>query len=224
MTKRFGIALLPLLTFVFLFAGVSGPVWAQNEKTTLITMKDGKPVAALAKSWKKSGAGKYEFQLDPKATIGKKKPLTTDAVKSSLEGRLGSSHGVKVAAKGKAAVEVTFTGEELAFLEAVSTAKIRATKSVELALESSTTQGAIRARATDRAPTPEEVKATVTENKDGMIVVRVLAVGANGEAVKFKTGEKAKIKAASDAKVNDVVYFVPDQLTDGVWTVKAIAK
>lgn len=208
--------------WTFFFALSLSTVATAAEKTTLITLKNGKPTASLAKSWKKTGEGKYEFVLDTKATIGKNKPLTVDAVKSSLEGKLASSHGVAVTPKGKSEVEVAYTGEETAFLDAVAKARIRATKAVELALESTTTQGSIRARAADRAPVKNEFKATVVSNSDGQLAVRIVEVGPADQPVAIKAGDKVQLKAASTAKVNDVVYVVPDTMTDNVWTVKSI--
>ena len=213
-----------LLATALIVSGLAKNAYSQTEKTTLITMKDGKPSASLAKTWKKLSTGKYEFQLDMAATIGKKKPLTVDAVKSSLEGKLGSTNGVAVVAKGKNGVEVTFTGDEAAFLEGVAGAKIRATKGVEIALASTTTQGGIRARATDRQPTAEEVKGTVITNASGVVTVRVLAFGTSGEAVKFKAGDKSRIAFVSDVKPNDVIYFIPGTMVDGVWQAKALVK
>ena len=214
--------MLSIITISVVSFGALG--FAQAEKSTLITLKNGKPVAALAKSWKKTGAGKFEFQLDPAGTIGKKKPLTPEAVKASLEGKLGSAFGVTVTAKGKAGVEVAFTGEDAPFLEAVSTTKIRASKGIELALESSTTQGGIRARANDRPPTAEEVKGTVITNSKGVVTVRVLELGSTVDATKIKVGDKAAVTFASDVKSNDLVFFVPDTEEKGVWKAKALAK
>lgn len=186
---------------------------------TLIELDGGAPKAALAKSWKKVKDGEYTFELDTTAEIKKGVGVTPAAVKSSLESKLGTTHGVKVTPKGASGVDVTFTCKEPDFLEQISKTKIRE-GSVELALESSTSEGGIRAKPGDRPPTAGEVKGTV--------------VGVTGDVVKVMVGESKadKIKGSTVVKVkakgfktNEWIFFQPDAKGAGdVWTIKNVLK
>ncbi len=204
-----------VLTSLFVFAN-----WALAESKTLIEMKDGKPAAGLAKSWKKVGDGKYEFVLDTNAKI-KDTPLTPDIVKKSLEEKMGSSNAVTVTPKGKDTVVVAFSGDENAFLEGVGKARIRAGENVQLALESSVSEGGIRANTADRDPLSGEVKGTVLKVSPKGVDIRVIKASKDGTAAQIKEGSKISISTPTDVKVkkNDTLYFMPEKTENGVWKV-----
>jgi len=205
---------------LFFFAGL-----AFAESKTLIEMKGDKPEAGLAKSWKKVGEGSYEFVLDTSAKI-KDKPLTPDIVKKSLEDKLGSSHSVKVAVKGKDTVVVSYSGSEPEFLSSVSKTRIRGGENVELALDSSVSEGGIRAKTADREPASGEVKGTVLKSSAKAIDILVSKVSKDGVAAKIK--EKSKIKIAPPTgltfKKNDPIFFVPEKEENGMWKTAKVTK
>jgi hypothetical protein len=180
---------------------------------TLIELKDGKPVAGLAKSWKKVKDGEYEFTLDTSVELTGGKALTAGAVKSSLESKLATSHGVKVNAKGSDAVTVTYTCEEPKFLEQMSKTRIRA-QSTEIALESSS-EGGIRARKAGAVLADGEVKGFVSKVEKDHLVIKV------GES-KFndiKKGDSIKVKGAvKGIKKNENVFFKPEAKAGDMWT------
>ena len=209
---------------VFVLASLLAPSLAfAQAASTLISLKDGKPSPGLAKSWKKSGEGKYEFQLDTTAKIGRDATVTPDFVKASLEPKLGKTHGVKVTPKGASAVDVSYTGDEKAFLEGVSKTRIRAAKSVEIAVGSTVSSGGLRANPTDRAPKDDEVKLTVVDVKDGVITGTAVAVGKKVQGVKEL--DTMKFKAGTlTAKANDIIFLVPEKHDGGMWMIKASSK
>jgi hypothetical protein len=184
---------------------------------TLIEMSGGKASAGIAKSWKKVKDGEYEFTLDPAAEIKKGTKVTPAMVKDSLEAKLGSS-GVKVKEKGASAVTVTYTGDEAKFLDAVGKTKIRGGKDVELALESSTSEGGIRAKNANREPNAGEVKAVVQKVQGDMITAKVNAT----KATSVKANETIKIKGTvAGLKKNDNVFFIPEKKDGDHWLPKA---
>lgn len=185
---------------------------------TLIEMDGGKPKAGLAKSWKKVKDGEYQFDLDTSAEIKKGVTLTPAAVKSSLESKLGTTHGVKVSPKGAAGVSVTYTAKEADFLEQVGKTRIRE-GSVELALESSGSEGGIRAKAADRPAGAGEVKATVVGVSGDVLTVKVN----DSKSDKIKSAAVVKVKA-SGFKNNDWIFFQPVSADKGVWTAKNVLK
>ncbi len=180
---------------------------------TLIELKDGKPVAGLAKSWKKVKDGEYEFALDTSVELTGGKALTAGAVKSSLESKLGTSHGVKVTAKGADSVTVTYTCEEPKFLDQMSKTRIRA-QSTEIALESSS-EGGIRARKPGAPLAEGEVKGFVSKvNKDHLVV----KIGETKFAG-LKKDESIKVKGVfKGIKKNENVFFKPEAKTGDMWT------
>jgi hypothetical protein len=208
LTPKFANLMLALAAFAVAQLGFAGP-------RTLIEMNGGAPSAGLASSWKKIADGNYEFVLDTTKDIGGGQTVTPDAVKSSLESKLGSSYGVKVTAKDASTVDVAYTGDENTFLTEVSKAKIRAGgKDVELALESSVSDGGIRAKKADRPAAPGEVKAMFLRSEGGVIVAMVN----ESKSTKVKPGDKVKIKGeVKGAKKNDMVFFKPDKMNGDTW-------
>lgn len=180
---------------------------------TLIELSGTTPKAGLAKSWKKVKDGEYEFELDTAAEIKKGAKLTPKMVKDSLEGKL-SANGVKVAEKGASKVSVTYSGDEAKFLEQVSKTKIRAGGDVELALESSTSEGGIRADIPDRDAAADEVKAIVSKVKDGVVTATVNA----SKNSKVPATGTVKVKIAGAIKKNDKFFFKPGTKAGDVWT------
>lgn len=182
---------------------------------TLIEMSGGQPKAGLAKSWTKVKDGQYDFELDTSAELKKGVNVSPDAVKSSLESKLGATNGVKVTAKGASGVSVTYTGKEADFLDQVSKTKIRE-KSVEIALESSTSEGGIRAKAADRGANAGEVKGTVVGVAGDVLTIKV----SDTKSDLVKAASVVKLKATG-FKANDWIFFQPEKDNGGVWTAKA---
>lgn len=188
---------------------------------TLIELTNGKPTSALAKSWKKTGEGKYDFTLDTSAEIAAGKKITPAAVKSSLEEKLGSS-GVKVSAKGSSGVSVTYTGPEKEFLDKVSKTRIKPSADVEVALEGSGSEGGIRAKTTDRAPTADEVKAVVVSINAPHAELRVTSSSKSGIADGSKI--KVNLPAGVTAKKGEILFVKPTALNGDTWDVSAASK
>ena len=207
--QRIGRVAVVVGAFVFAGAGIAAP-------KTLIEMDGGQPKAAFAKSWKKVKDGDYTFDLDTTQELSKGVPVSPEAVKSSLESKLGTTHGVKVSAAGASSVDVTYTCKEDEFLDQVSKTRIRA-KSVELALESSTSEGGIRAKIADRAPNAGEVKAKVLKAEKGVVTAMVNET----KAANVKNNATIKIKADGEWKRSGWIFFVPEKEEGGIWTPKA---
>lgn len=206
--------------------GGSGQSYASTD--FLITLEDGKPVAQLAKSWRKLADNKYEFTLDQSKEVGRNRPVQATYVKSSLEARLGQSLGVSVNEKSEAVVEVSFRGDEREFLKQVAQTRIRARRNVELALESSVSSGGFRANKVARAPSNGEVKASVVTIDKGVMTVFVYQVGQEGVPASIRTSRQLKIRIPeraelSQLKRDDDVFFKPVRLKDGVWQVKSVS-
>jgi hypothetical protein len=188
------------------------------EVRTLIELNGDKPAAALATAWKKVKDGEYQFTLDTSKEIGKGNKLSAAAVKDSLETKLGATMGVKVNEDSSTSVTVSYSGDEAAFLAAIAKTKIRAAQNAQLALESSTSEGGIRANPGNRHPKDGEVKATVISVQPGVIVARVN----ESKVADVKSGSKVKIKADSAAfKPTKSVFFAPEKLEGDVWLPKA---
>lgn len=193
----------------------AGEAIAQSK--TLITMEGGKPKAGLAKAWKEVKATEYEFELDPKAEVKKGTPVSAAAVKDTLESKLGTTFGVKVTDKGSNKISVTFTGDKNKFLEQVGKTKIRADKNVEIALESSVSEGGIRADPGNRPPTANEVKATIVKIEKGQFTATV-------NESKHGTVKSGTVKVKTDTsklKMSQKVFFVPEKQDGGAWVPKA---
>lgn len=204
--------------FVFLAVGLflSSLGFAGDTKT-LISWDGAKAGPGLATSWKK-GKGSYTFTLDAKADIGQGSKSLADVVKSSLEKRLGASNGVKVTAQGKSTVVVAYSGDEKAFLEAVSKARIRSDQSVEIAQESTVSGGGIRAKTSERDPVDGEVKATVINSKGGTVMARVVTSSAKTKALGINDGDRVEIKGGQFVGVKgDPVFFMPTAKEGNVW-------
>lgn len=194
---------------------VSGMSFAAAK--TLITYEGGKPGPGVAKSWKK-GKGNYTFTLDPAADVGQGGKTAGAIVKSSLESKLGASNGVKVTEKGKDVV-VSYTGDEKAFLEALSKTRIRSGDSVEIAAADSTvSQGGIRAKTTERDPIEGEVKGTIVNTKADAVTIRVVTASAKAKELGIKDGDKVEVKTAGyKGKKGEAVFFTPTAKEGTIW-------
>lgn len=209
----------------FLLILFAGQALAQEK--TLIKMVDGKPAPALAKSWKPIATGKYQFDLDPAQKLEKGKALTPQIVKATLEKKMKNEYGVKVAPKGKLSLTIEYKGDEKAFLQRLSEIKIKEQKEVEIALESSVSEGSIRAKASDRDPVAGEVKGTIVSMEAGKFMeLRVVAIGGDGLPQTIKVGQKLKVNAgdASSFKKGDVVFAKPTKEVSGIWESEKISK
>lgn len=184
---------------------------------TLITYEGGKAGPAIAKSWKK-GKGNYTFVLDMTSDIGQGSKSLPEVVKSSLESKLGASNGVKVTAKGKDSVVVAYTGDEKAFLEAVSQTRIRSAQNIEIAAESTVSQGGVRAKTSEREPVDGEVKGSIVSTKADVVVVRVITASPKSKALGIKDGEKVEVKVVNyTGKKGEVVFFTPTAKEGAAW-------
>jgi len=182
--------------------------------TTLITMEGGKPKAALAKSWKVVKSGQYEFEIDTNAEVKHGIKLTTTHVKDSLEGKLGGSYSVKVTPQGVSKVLVSYSGDENKFLEQVSKTKIRAGKDVQIALESSGSDGGIRAKTADRPPVDGEVK-VIALKVDGVKITGKVNESKNS---KIASSEKITVKGTiKGLKPSDKFFFKPEKKDGDMW-------
>ena len=173
--------LLRVTTFIYLLV-FSSTVFAGVGKT-LITKKL-KP--DIAKSYKKDGDKKYTFEIDPSKKVksgGKEVALSFEMIESSLMKRLGKKFGAKVSGDAKK-VTITFTkGSDDDFLKTVSKARIRPSKSINIA--SSVSDGGVRARTATRDPKSGEVKGSVMKvlSKDH-IMVKILMKGSENATSK----------------------------------------
>jgi len=201
-----------LLSILFVFS--TSEAFARRKKT-LIKMKGGKPQAELATAWTKLAEGKYEFKLDTSASISKKKKLTAEFVKNSLEAKLGSVLSVKVDIKGPDTVHVNYKGDEKKFLKMIGRTRIRAKKSVALALESSVSEGGIRAKIPTRGPEPAEVKVKLLSMNGSSLEVLVIEKGKNVDG-KVRPGKKLSVTVDSAGKLSkgQVFFFKPSPSGD----------
>ena len=204
--------------FILVFMATVFSSSALAEVRTLIELSGDKPAAGLASAWKKVKDGEYQFTLDTSKEIGKGNKLSAAAVKDSLETKLGSTMSVKVKEDSASKVTVSYEGDEAAFLAAIAKTKIRAAQNAQLALESSTSEGGIRANPGNRHPKDGEVKATVISVQSGVIVARVN----ESKVAEVKSGSKVKIKAEGpEFEPTKPVFFAPEKLEGDVWLPKA---
>lgn len=207
--KSFVKSLSVLLFASFVFSSAA----FANKAKTLIEMNSGKPTAGLAKSWKKLKDGEYEFTLDTAAELTGGKALTAGAVKSSLESKLASSHGVKVTPKGSDKVTVVYTSDEAKFLDQMSKTRIRA-QSTEIALESSS-EGGIRARKAGDVLKNGEVKGFVMKVAKDHVQVKII----ESKHKDLKADTVIKVKSSAEGiKKNNNVYFAPEKKTGEMWS------
>jgi len=199
----------------------------QNAQPFLISIEDGRPTAQLAKSWRKVSDQEYEFVLDTSQEVARGRPVTAEFVKSSLEARLGQTHGVSVKEKSESVVVVSFRGDEMDFLRQISQTRIRARRNVELALESSVSSGGLRANKIARGPENGEVKATFVSIDNGIMTVFVVQLGQEGVPPAIRPSRQVRIRVPNpDAlgKLNrdDDLFFQPVRFKDNVWQVKSV--
>lgn len=180
---------------------------------TLIEMNGTTPSAGLATSWSKVKDGEYTFTLDPNAEIGQGQKVTPAAVKNAVESKVA---GTSVTDKGGNVVDITYSGDEATFLANMAKTKVRAATQ-EVALESSTSEGGIRANPGNRHPKDGEVKGTVIGVKPGLLKIKVdetkAKTVANGAVVMLKTSTKYN--------VTHKVFFMPEKQVGGDWVAKA---
>lgn len=170
------------LCLVFCLASLPLTGFAKVGKT-LIT-KQLKP--DIAKSYSKDGDKTYSFVIDASKKVksgGKEVVLSFEMIQSSLMKRLGKKFGTKVTGDLKK-VTVTFTkGSDEDFLKNVAKARIRPSKSINIA--SSVSDGGVRARTANRDPKSGEVKASVVKvvSKE-QIMVKILMKGSENATSK----------------------------------------
>ena len=198
------------ITFLMLFSTATA-VASQNRH--LIIMKGNTPTPALATSWKKIKDGRYEFNLNVGAKIGRTL-LTPAHVKSSVESRLRSRFSTKVSPKGAGKVIIRFKGDEKAFFKALSSVRIRP-KTTEIAMESSVSDGGLRARKAIAEPSKDEVKGRVLAIKPDFLMVRVI----KSNNSKIKNGLiRLTHKQGLEIKKNQTIFFRPNAINAGRWS------
>ncbi len=173
MSRGFKMSLAAIVSFMWLLSG-SASFAKDGVEKYLITMPG--PEAAIAKSWKSLGEGKYEFTIDSTKKI-KKGEVSFNTLKKSLERKSIITKVTGDASK----IVVEYKGDEATFLKKIAKTRIKDYGSdVDIALESSVSDGGIRARTSSRAPAPGEVKAKIVGKKGSDLRVMVMKKGPSG--------------------------------------------
>jgi hypothetical protein len=173
----------------------------------LITMPG--PKAGLAKSFKSAGAGKYEFQMDTS------KKISFETIKKSLLKKKMITDVSGDAAK----IVVSYKGDEKDFLDKVSKAKIKeGGGDVDLALESSVSDGGVRARTAARQPVDGEVKGKIVEVVGTNLKVMVQLKGAAGVPAEFPLMKPIEVAAGVyKGEKGQTVFFKPTKKVGEAW-------
>lgn len=184
-----------------------------GEEKYLITMPGPKP--ALAKSFKSVGPGTYEFVIDPSKTIkGGKKP-TFDNLKDSL-----TKKKLVKEVKGDASkITVTYEGDENSFLEKIAKTRIKGSGGdVDLALESSVSDGGVRARTAAREPKAGEVKGKIIGKSNGSLKVMVQKKGTSGVPEALPMMRPISVKSGNyEGMPGQTIFFKPTKKTGDLW-------
>jgi hypothetical protein len=192
-----------LLALLLGFANVA--VAAEAAKTLIVKEGD-KFKPGLAKSWKKVSDGKIKFELDTAAKV-KDKPLTAEMVKDSLEKRFAKKNNFAAEKVSASSVQVSFdAAAEADVLDKISKTSIKS-QSIELANDTSTTDGGVRAKTAERSPEDGEVKGSVVKAAKGLLTVRVI----ESKAADVKAGKKVVVPMPKGATYDKdaVVFFKP---------------
>jgi len=187
-----------------------------SEEKYLITMPG--PKASIAKSFKELGPGKYEFILDTSKKIKGGKNVTFDVVKTSL---LKKKLVKEVSGAGDKVV-VTYTGTLKKFLKKMSKTRIKPSGSnVDLAMESSVSDGGVRARTAAREPGAGEVKGTIVGMSGRNLRIMVQKKGPSGIPPGFPMMRPVAVAAGSyKGTPGQVVFFKPTKKTGAIWNGK----
>ncbi|MEZ4743597.1 MAG: hypothetical protein R3B45_14325 [Bdellovibrionota bacterium] len=192
-----------------------GTAYAGDEKY-LIKMPGPKP--ALAKSFKDLGENKYEFSIDTSKTIkGGKKPTFEIVKKSLLKKKL-----ITDVSGSLDKLVVTYEGDLDSFLKKISKTRIKDSGSdVNLAGESSVSDGGIRARTAAREPAVGEVKGTIVGKAGKNFRIMVQKKGQTGVPEDFPLMRPVLVAAGSyKGKPGQVVFFKPTSKKGSVWSGK----
>ena len=179
---------------------------------TLIEYKNEVIKPDLAKSVKRISDGKYEFTL--------KTGITPAMVQKSLGKKLKRFKST-ITAKGVNKVIITYAGKEDKFLKKLSKSRIKKGGGAQLAVESSVSDGGIRAKTAARDPKPLEVKGQVISVQGDSIKMIVTKAGAKSGA---KNGQILTVKGRGDftpAK-KDIIFF--EKVSTKPWKGKAFTK
>ena len=181
---------------------------------TLFSYKKGAIKPLLAIKVKKIQDGKYEIDIDTNKKI-QGKNMTPEFVKNSLEGKLKKSLKVAVAKVDDDTVHITFEGKEETFLKRVSKTRIKARKSVSLALESGVSDAGIRAKTGKEPPADDEIKVKVLKISDSEVEGIIVGVGKKYKG-QLKMGRKIKMKTQgpTDHKKGKNSFFKPEKKQD----------
>ncbi len=172
----------------------------------LITMPGPKP--AIASAFKSLGAGKYEFQIDAS------KKISFETIKKSL---LKKKMITDVAGDAKKIV-VTYKGDEKEFLEKVSKARIKDGGDVDLALESSVSDGGVRARTAARGPAEGEVKGKIVAVVGTNLKIMAQQKGAAGVPEDFPMMQPVEVSGGDyKGTAGQTVFFKPTKKNGALW-------
>jgi hypothetical protein len=173
----------------------------------LITMPGPKP--GLAKSFKSAGAGKYEFQMDTS------KKVSFETIKKSLLKKKMITDVSGDATK----IVVSYKGDEKDFLDKVSKARIKeGGGDVDLALESSVSDGGVRARTAARQPIDGEVKGKIVEVVGTNLKVMAQLKGAAGVPADFPMMKPVEVAAGEyKGEKGQTVFFKPTKKVGEAW-------
>ena len=172
----------------------------------LITMPG--PKAGLATSFKSAGAGKYEFVMDAS------KKVKFETIKKSLL----KKKMITDVSGDDAKVVVSYKGDEKDFLDKVSKARIKDGGDVDLALESSVSDGGVRARTAARQPLDGEVKGKIVEVVGANLKVMVQLKGAAGVPAEFPLMKPVEVAAAGyKGEKGQTVFFKPTKKVGETW-------
>jgi hypothetical protein len=196
-------------TSLMLIFGFSLPALAGNRY--LFDYKNAEIQPKLAKKVEKIKDGTYQLTLDLNQEIRRGQPLTREAVKNTIEGRLGNRFKAKVAldSKHKDQVTVHFKGREESFLKRLSRTRIRHRKSVSLAMKSKGSDTGIRARTAAEGLAATELKVRVLSYKNSQLTALVVDRG-NDYQKRVKVGQRLKVTVNDNewqGKPGSVVVF-----------------
>ncbi len=184
--------------FLLTFLCCSLSATAMAGKRNLFDYKDGQIQPQLAKTVSKVDETNYRIVLDISKEIKQGTPVSIEAVKSSVESRLGKSLKAKVKAveNSKDTLTISFKGKEETFLKRLAKTRIKPANRMALAASSQKTDAGIRAKAVDEKLAASEVRLRILKIKDeGTILGQVVAAGSGFEK-SLKAGKRLKITAA----------------------------
>jgi translation initiation factor IF-1 len=91
-------------------------------------------------------------------------------------------------------------------------------------MESTVSQGNVRAKTSEREPVEGEVKANVINSKGDSLIVRVVTSSAKAKELGIKDGDKVEIKISGYTAVKgDRVFFKPEAKEGNAWKANSVS-